>query len=84
MAELAGVYRWAIAITPSDTQLLSRPCDALWVVGATSGQLTIVDHAGNTTTIPGLTNTQGMLVPIGAKKIMATGTTVSGVLALYL
>ena len=65
-------------ITPHDTNYLETPCVAIYVSG--SGALKYENLSGNVITI---SNVGTGLLPIGATKVFATGTTATGLLALY-
>ena len=66
------------AVTPSDTTDM-RPARALWIGGA--GSLVIVAADGSSATIAGIP--AGSLLPIAAKRVNATGTTATAIVALY-
>jgi hypothetical protein len=69
------------AITPSDSNNLpSGPCDAIYV--ATAGNVSIVINGGGTAILTGLS--VGQIVRVQAARINATGTTATGISALYL
>lgn len=74
----------AIAINPSDTQNISiegaeKPCDGVYIGG--SGDLSVVDHYGNTTIFSGLA--AGFNHPISATRINNTGTTATNIVAVF-
>lgn len=64
------------AVTPSDAAMLA-PNRALWVGGA--GNLVVVMADGQSLT---LNNASGWM-PLAVSKVMATGTTATGIVALY-
>ena len=72
------IYNDAVAITTSDTVDLPRPTDALWVGGA--GIVVAVLQNGKTVN---LTTLAGALVPLRVKRINATTTTATLIVALY-
>lgn len=77
--------RGGIAVTPNDTTDLVRSSRAIWV-GA-GGDVTVemvrqLDKANPVTlTIPGVLG--GSLLPIRVRKVLATGTTASGIVAFW-
>lgn len=75
-----GPARNAAAITPHDTNALNR-CDSLYVGGAGNITLRTNDDDGDVlfTAVPA-----GSILPVGAKFVRATGTTATGIVALYL
>jgi hypothetical protein len=67
-------------ITPSDTVDLARGLtDGVWVGGA--GNLVAVMENGQARTLTGVT--AGALLPLAVKRINATNTTATVILALY-
>ncbi len=69
----------AAAITASDSTDLANPVRAIYVGGAGSVVVTMV--AGNDVTFSGLP--AGMILPIRAKRVKATGTTATGLVGLW-
>jgi hypothetical protein len=67
------------AVVPSDTVPLSNPAQVLWVGGA--GSLTVITPAGQTVTIASVP--AGVVVPVQAATVKATGTTATGIVALF-
>lgn len=67
----------AVEVTPSDATDLSPTARALYVGGA--GTLEVIMQSGDTVTF---TNAEGVL-PIRVKRVLATGTTATGIVALY-
>lgn len=68
-----------VPVTPNDsTDLPGGPCRALRVTGA--GDLVFISVNGNTRTVPVVANE---VVPWGAQRVLATGTTATGIFALY-
>lgn len=75
-------YQDAHAVTPSDAAALpGGPCRGLFVGG--TGTLTIITAAGTTTTLTIPVGACGFTIPINATQIKATGTTATGIVALY-
>ena len=77
-------YKEFAAITPSDSVDLTlggvaTPTDAVWVGGA--GNVVVVDSRGATTTFTGVT--AGALLKIRARRINATLTTATAMVALW-
>ena len=81
-------YNLAINITPSDTvdfyggassKTTRQVCDALYVGGA--GNVAAVLEDG--TAIAFNAAVAGFLIPVRAKRVNATGTTATGIVALY-
>lgn len=74
-----GVDFQGDAVTPNDsTDLPGGPCHAIYSTGA--GNLSINLAAGGTGT---LTVLAGSIVRVNASRIKATGTTATGIYALY-
>ena len=72
----AGANR---AITPADaTDLPLQGCRAIYVGGA--GNISVVDLDGVTTVF---SNVAAGVLPVQAKGVNATGTTATGLIALY-
>ncbi len=69
----------AVAVIPSDTQMLSYPCRALYIGGA--GNVSGVTFEGNDVTFYGLVG--GSILPVQFVQIQATGTTATNLVALY-
>lgn len=74
-----ALYNEAAAITASNTVNLPRPSDAINVGAA--GTLAAVLQNDQVVT---LTVTAGAVLPLRVKRINATGTTATGLVALYL
>lgn len=66
----------AIAVTPADATDLAYPVRGLLV--AVAGTIALVTPAGTALTI----TAPAGFVPIGAKRILATGTTATGIVGL--
>ena len=64
------------AVTPSDSATLSN---VLWLRVGTSGDVVIVDNAGNTTTLSNLS--AGEKIPGRITKVKFTGTSCTGIVA---
>lgn len=79
----------AYAVTASDTvDLPNGPCDALVATtgGNISGQFLRTDASGNVTVLAASTLTSvasNEILPIQVSRVRATGTTASGIFALY-
>lgn len=74
-----GPARRLHPVTPADGQDLPNGlCRSLFVGQA--GTLTIVDSVGTTVTIASL---DGQYHPVCARRVLSTGTTAGGILALY-
>jgi len=69
---------WA-AVTPSDTVDLAVPCRALYV--GTGGDVVAVARSGAAETFSNVQN--GTKLYLAAKRVNATGTTASNIVALY-
>lgn len=67
------------AITPSDGADLPVFAKAIYVGGAGNIVLRAIDDAGNTT-LTGVT--AGTIIPVRARRVLATGTTATGLVAL--
>lgn len=66
-----------IAVTPSDTEELAHVSRALWVGG--SGDIAVVTKEGDTITLAGVQ--AGALIPWMVRKVKATGTTATSIIA---
>lgn len=84
MADLSGdgsggpaVY--GFAVTPNDSTDLAIVPRALWVGGA--GNIVMVTAGGDSITLSGIT--AGTLLPVRAKRILATSTTATLIVGLY-
>jgi hypothetical protein len=70
----------AVAVTPSDFDLLGAGVQALFV--GVGGDLVIVPDRGTAgVTLKNVAD--GSVIPIKAKQVLATGTTASSIVALY-
>ncbi len=69
----------AYAVTPSDSASLAQTCRAIYVGSA--GNLSAVMAGGETVSLSSLQ--AGMIYPLRLSQIRATGTTASGIVALY-
>lgn len=67
------------AITPHDTDDLAILPRAIMVTGA--GAVTVILKDGMTVTLPGLA--PGAIYPFRTARILATGTTATGIVGLY-
>lgn len=68
----------AFAITPSNTVDLTRAARSLYVGGA--GDVALITLDGTTITFSGLS--AGTVLPVGATRVLATGTTATLILGL--
>jgi hypothetical protein len=78
-ADQAAPARMWKAVTTSDTVNLAPGCRGLWV--GTAGNIVVVgddDHAETFTT-----GSANVFLPIGPKRVNATSTTASNIIALY-
>lgn len=79
---LTGLVKSWRAVSPSNTTELATLAGDGGVVGlfiTTAGVINITDHEDINIT---LTVTDGMFIPIFAKRVRATGTTATGIFAL--
>ena len=72
-------YRGGVAVTASDTTVIA-PTRGLYI-GAT-GNVT-VDFADGSTNVLLTAPALGIVIPISVVKVKATGTTASGIVAIY-
>ena len=70
----------AIAITPSDTTVLTEPLRGLYV-GGLGGTVSVVMASGQTVTFSGVGT--GTTLNICYTKVRSTGTTATNILGLY-
>jgi hypothetical protein len=69
-----------VAVTPNDTtNIAPAPCDAFYVGGA--GTVVVIDIGGTTLTLTGAL--AGTVYPLRVMRVLATGTTATGIIALY-
>jgi hypothetical protein len=66
-----------VAVTPSDSTVLPVGCRSLWV--GTSGNLAVGFPDGSSVVIPSASG----VIPVQARMVLLTGTTASGIVALY-
>jgi hypothetical protein len=80
---IAHGFRDAFAITPSDTVNMTRPCEAIYVGGASAGNVVVVMPSGDVATFVAVPI--GTILPVKAKRVNSTGTTVGtpALLALW-
>ena len=71
--------REAESVTPNDSTDLDRRTKGIWV--GSSGDLSVVMHNGDVVIFPGVLG--GSLLPIAVSRVRATGTTATGIVALY-
>lgn len=69
----------SIAVTPSDSNLISPEFRALYIGG--SGDVRIQDLAGNQTTFKAVPT--GLILPVFGNIVFASGTTATFIVALY-
>ena len=75
-----GPGKLCVEVTPDDgDDLDDGPCRALYVGSA--GNLVIHDFAGNQVTFAAVP--AGTLLPVRARRVMATGTTADDIVAVY-
>jgi hypothetical protein len=75
--DIGGSARIFRAVTPSDTTDLPFATIGLRIAGA--GNVAVHDASGNATTITGVL--AGETLPIVAVRVLATGTTATGIIA---
>lgn len=75
---ISGPARNAAAVTPNDSTDLASSCRALYV--GTGGTVSVVMGGGQTVSF---TAPDGSVLPIIASRVNATGTTASGIVALW-
>jgi hypothetical protein len=71
-------HNQAIAVTPSDTVNLATPTDALLV-----GSSGVVQAVFENNAVVALTVTGPIVLPVKVKRVNATSTTATGLVALY-
>jgi hypothetical protein len=76
---LANPASRAAAITPDDGIDLDAATRSIWVGGA--GDVAVITAGGDTVTIPGAL--AGTWIPVRATRVLATGTTATGLVALW-
>lgn len=74
-----GVATGGEAVTPSDTVNLTKAARSLWVGG--DGDLSVLTVDGQTLTIVGAA--AGTVVPLAVRRVNATGTTATNIVALH-
>jgi hypothetical protein len=79
-AELNSPYAEAADIAPSDSTDLSTTTRAIYIGGG-SGVLVATMKSGATVTFSGLVT--GSVLPIRARRVLATGTTATDLVALW-
>lgn len=77
----AYIAKGGIAVTPSDTTDLAVPSIATQIYVGVAGSLVIVTEDGSTLTYPYLD--AGAVLWMRTRRVMATGTTASGIVAHY-
>jgi hypothetical protein len=78
MIRVGPIYNQGVAITTSDTVDLAKPTDGLWVGGA--GIVVAVFENGTTANFTCLA---GAYLPLKVKRVNATTTTATLIVALY-
>lgn len=78
-ADQAAPARVWVAVTTSDTVNLPAGCRGLFVTGA--GNLSLVGEDNVALTFTGIT--AASFIPCGPKRVNATGTTATTIIALY-
>lgn len=73
-ASLSGPARDLVPVTPSDATALSQVAVALYV--ETGGLVSFVSEAGVTRSVA---LTDGAILPVGVRQVLASGTTASGI-----
>ena len=71
--------RHAIAVTPSDSVTLAHASRGIYIGGA--GDLKVITVGGETVTFASMA--AGIVYPICVTQVLATGTTATGIVALY-
>lgn len=72
----------AYAVTPSDTNdLPNGPTKAIYIGDATAGNVSVITQGGQTVTLENLQ--PGQIHFFAVKRVLATGTTATKILALY-
>lgn len=79
MLAISRPYHGGAAVTTSDTTDMTRPANAIMVTAG--GAVKVDTQDGSTLTLPGLV--VGTIYPIAARRIYTTGTTATGIIALY-
>lgn len=79
MARLKDIGRNFLAVTPSDTVDLSKGASDAFYIGG-GGDIVLVGEDGDSATFTVLS---GSVLACGSKRVMATGTTATGIVALY-
>lgn len=79
MLAITRPYHGAATVTPSDTTNMSRPANAIMVTAAGNVAMNLQD--GTSVTLPNLQ--PGTIYPFAANRILATGTTATGIIAVY-
>lgn len=77
-----GVYEGGVSITPHDDNQLARVSKGLFVGpnGGGAGNLAVMWRDGTTTTLTAL---PPGVYPFRVRKVLSTGTTATGIVALY-
>jgi hypothetical protein len=76
---LSSPGQHAAAVTPDDNTDLATSARALWV--GTGGNVALVTVGGETVTITSVPS--GSILPVRCSRVKATGTTATGIVALW-
>jgi hypothetical protein len=81
-------YDYAIPVTLSDTVDFGVPCRALYVYHTAAATIVVRMQNGDNVTFAGITGSggsgaHGHLLPVRAIRVLATGSSVTTVIALY-
>ena len=74
-------FKSAVAVTPHDTNVLPSLTKAIHIGTAGAGTLTVTMADGTDVSFAGVT--AGTYLPLSIKRVKATGTGVSNVVAMY-
>lgn len=78
MKSISGPATKIAAVTPSDSADLNPPCVALAITTAGNVKVTAVDGGTETFAV-----TAGQILPVAVSRVWSTGTTATGIIALY-
>jgi len=76
---LTGPADNAFAVTPSDSENLEFVARAVYV--GTDGNVAVITSGGDEVTFQNLN--QGSILPVRVSRVLATGTTATGLVAIY-
>lgn len=76
-------YKRGVAVEPSDEDNLAKPCDALYIGGATEGSsdVSLVGMDGGAVLFKDAA--VGSILPVCAQRVNDTNTTATNIVALY-